>query len=89
MELLTVEGASIKPPFALIAIVVAFVSANVGPLEILLDVPCNFLGAKILYPSNFFSAASSRLKLKDDRPAVLNSGVISPLSFSAGVNSRL
>lgn len=89
MELLTVEGASIKPPFALIAIVVAIVSANVGPLETLLDVPSKFPGGEISYPSNFFSAASSRLKLKDDRPAVLNSGVTSPLSFSAGVNSRL
>lgn len=82
-------GAFIKPSFALIAIVAAFVSANVGPLEILLDVPCNLPGTETRYPSNSFSAASSRLKLKDDRPAVLNSGVISPLSFSAGVNSRL
>lgn len=82
-------GALIKTLFALIAIVVAFVSANVGPLEILLDVPCNFPGAEIRYPSNFFSAASSRLKLKDESPAVLNSGVTSPLSFSAGVKSRL
>lgn len=82
-------GAFIKPPFALIAIVAAFVSANVGPLEILLDVPCNFPSAETGYPSNSFSAASSRSKLRDDRPAVLNSGVTSPLSFSAGVNSRL